>query len=61
MVKLVALPVDAEHDVPETCAGTPLAEEHGHQVRPISELSDVRSLPGMGVHQVIKNMSQYEL
>ncbi|MBI4795626.1 MAG: DUF559 domain-containing protein [Deltaproteobacteria bacterium] len=45
----------------EVDAGAPLAEEHGPQVRPISELPGVRPLPGMGVHQVIENMSRYEL
>ena len=61
MIKLVSLPVDTEHYVPETFAAAPLAEEHGHQVRPISELSRIRPLPGMAVHQVIENMSRYEL
>ena len=61
MVELAGLPVDAEHQVTKTFAGAPLAEEHGHQVRPILELPGVRPLPGMGVHQVVENMSRYEL
>jgi hypothetical protein len=61
MVELAGLPVEAEHQVPETLAGGPLAEEHGRQVRPISEFPDLRPLPGMGVHQVVENMSRYEL
>ena len=61
MIKLVSLPVDAEDYVPETFAGAPLAEEHGHQMRPIGELSRIRPLPGMAVHQVIENMSRDEL
>jgi len=61
MVEFAALPVDTEHYVPETLAGAPLAEEHGRQVRPIGEFSGVRPLPGLAVHQVIENMSRYEL
>ena len=61
MIKFVSLPVDAEDDVPETFAGAPLAEEHSRQMRPIGELSRLRPLPGMAVHQLIENMSRYEL
>ena len=61
VIAFADLPVEAEHQVPQTFAGAPLAEEHGSQVRPIGELSGVRPLPGMGVHQVIENMSRYEL
>ncbi len=50
-----------EYQVPQAFAGAPLAEEHGSQVRPISELSGVRPLPGVAVHQVLENMSRYEL
>ncbi len=35
--------------------------QRGHQVRPIGELPGVRPLPGMAVHQVVENMSRYEL
>jgi hypothetical protein len=58
VIKLVSLPVDAEDYVPETFAGALLAVEHGHQMRPIGELSRIRPLPGMAVHQVIENMSR---
>ena len=55
------LPVEAEHQFPQTFAAAPLAEEHGSQVRPIVEFSGVRPLPGMGVHQVVENISRCEL
>ena len=61
MVAFTDLPVDTEHQVPQTFAGAPLAEEHGPQVRLIGESSGVRPLPGMAVHQVTENMSRYEL
>jgi hypothetical protein len=61
VVALADLPVDAEHQVPQTFAGTPLAEEHGSQVRPIGELPGVWPPPGVAVHQVVENMSRYEL
>ncbi len=46
--------------VGQDLAGPP-AEKHGSQVRPIVEFSGVRALPGMGVHQMVENISQYEL
>ena len=61
VVEHTGLPIETEHQVPETFAGAPLSEEHGPQVRPIGEFSGVRPLPGMAVHQVIENMSRYEL
>lgn len=58
---LADLPVDAEHQVPPTLAGAPLAEPQGPQMQPIGEFSGGRSLPGLAVHQLIETMSRYEL
>jgi hypothetical protein len=61
VIALAGLPIDAEHYVPETFASAPLTEEHGSQMRPIGEPPRVRTLPGMGVHQVVENRSRDEL
>jgi hypothetical protein len=39
MVKLAGLLVKTNHQIPQTFAGAPLAEEHGYQMRPIRKLS----------------------
>lgn len=61
VIALADLPVNTEHQIPQTLAGAPLAKQHGPQVGPIGEFSGARSLPGMAVHQVLENMSRYEL
>jgi hypothetical protein len=61
MVARADVPVDTEHQITLILAADPLAKQHGIQVGPIGEFSGVRPLPGMAVHQVIENMSRYEL
>ena len=61
VVESADLSVETEHQVPQTFAGAPLAEQHGPEVRPIRESPRFRSMPGMVVHQLIENMSRDEL
>lgn len=56
MIEFAVLPVENDHQVPQTFVGNPLAEQHGPPGRPAGEFSGFWALPVMAGHQVIKNM-----
>ena len=61
MINFFPMPIRAKHHVPQAPARAPLTEEHGCQMGPVGEGSRFLALPGIAVHEVVENMSRYEL
>ena len=61
VVKHVGLLVQAENQVAQAFAATPLGIEHSHQPGPMGEFARLWALPSVAVHHVLENISRDEL